>query len=185
MYNILTGFLGRTDLTQQLNTYGNVELLENEFEDCSMLPRIIRTDEEPGCSTQGNYSSLAADGIEYVAGYYTKKLNLEIKDDICPETWVAEVSEGGLCIPSDANVNAVRELDSVFNTLNNLKLGFSDKPGLLKRLLDNANHITACETLKKRFFKFRIYHRINYYNRHIVPNEQTRKIKRKMNKTIH
>lgn len=77
---------------------------------------------------------------------------------IYKNTWVEQVSEGGLSQPTPLFVSYCAELDHIFNAFNETSL--ICKKDYIKDLITLADNVECGDEVKKLFFRSRMYFRI-------------------------
>lgn len=128
---------------------------------------------------------IAYDGLENVAGFICNKLKVSDSSTstVAPSsyTWVDHLSEGGLAKPSPQLMQHMEELETIFQNFNGGQDLLITK-GYLSQLLETSSAVQCEETVKKLFFRSRMYFRIRKLNENLSGPSLYRK--RKMTKTV-
>ncbi|KAI8116210.1 Transposable element P transposase [Lucilia cuprina] len=182
-----TGNVGY-DNTEWLSTSDtNVSFIESEtklsneqleLEEISEKPLTNVLDDLDG-SNFDDMGTLQVDALEYIAGYFIRKLKLrEYESKENSYTWVDLVSKGMLIKPSSEFLEQLKKLEAVFYTLNGLEISHCDN--IHQRLVERSNNIDLPDVVKCFFFKCRIYFRIRHLNQRLKKTKmETKESKQK------
>lgn len=121
------------------------------------------TEEEEEISSL-EFDELKEDAIEYLAGFLIKKC--KVPNDpytSCSFTWVDQKSEGGLKKPNETFLKNVTILESIFMKYNKEHLYTEGK--FMEKHLKKAEAVPLDISVKKLFFKCRLYFRIKHLNK--------------------
>lgn len=142
------------------------------------------TDYDHSYAIDGEDKKLVNDALEYLSGYVCHKTNQDLEAVDTTDSWVAKVSEGGLKIPDERVQEAVMKLETIFKCTNGTKI--CERPGIMARMLDQANSIQISDKFKKKFLRTRLYIRIRFLNKLTQQNalEKIKRNKNKIKKTI-
>lgn len=204
---------GRSDSTQQLTSFGNVEGTDEDFidlnvgctsdlmeveednflDDCEQISDLEEDggDVDIDCHTtrdhnyaQSDDNRLSDDGMEYLTGFVCHKTNQVVSEEFDAESWVAKVSEGGLKIPDRVAKGAARHLEKIFQQTNGQRI--CEKPGIINRMLKRADKVDISLKFKKLYLRSRLYFRLRFLNRLNTQNIRDKRKKRmnKLKKTI-
>nr|AGL76355.1 transposase [Drosophila buzzatii] len=126
---------------------------------CATQP--MATDDEE------NLPELEYDALENLAGYVCHRLKMSGHNDEnnidSTFTWVDQVSEGGLCKPTQEIMNSFKSLEIIFRNLNGDSLLITEN--YLKKHIEEASSVNINMKAKQLFFRSRMYFTIRKLNR--------------------
>lgn len=172
--NFLIISIGRRDANQQLANYSNIEQCEDStgygkweiaYESMdgdngdgqNYLPPYCC--EEYNCNL--NEAVVGVPVLQYIGGFIMKKLDINCEGG--HSKWISGVSKGGLKTPNNEFNRRITQLEDVFLQLNRCK-GIYGGPDFECIHLKASEHVQMDISIKKLFFKVRLFARIRHIN---------------------
>lgn len=127
-------------------------------------------------------SDATYDGLQNLAGFICKKVKeptsfITSHSTSGSFTWIDHLSEGGLQKPTEHFMAEIEKLEAIFDTVNKPDLFISKD--YLKNLFHRSLEVDCSESVKKLFFKCRMYFRIRELNKTLLDKSKSRKKKMK------
>lgn len=123
-------------------------------------------------------SDATYDGLENLAGFICKKVKeptsfITSNSTNSSFTWIDHLSEGGLQKPTQHFMTEIEKLEAIFDSVNKPDLLISKH--YLKNLFDRSVEVHCSDSVKKLFFKCRIYFRLRELNKALLDKTKSRK----------